>query len=80
MLRAGLGDVSGALGLACAGVGRHPLSEIVVDRARTIGPANLRSLDAIHLSAAVALGATEMLTFDRRLADAAESVGVRAIP
>jgi uncharacterized protein len=40
----------------------------------------LRSLDAIHLSAAINLGAVEMLTYDHRLAEAAESLGVKAIP
>jgi uncharacterized protein len=80
MLRAGVSDIGGALSAACAGIGLHRLSPIVMDRARTIGPANLRSLDAIHLSAAISLGAAEILTFDRRLAEAAESVGVKAIP
>ena len=65
---------------ACAGIARQRLSDTVMIRAREIGPPNLRSLDAVHLSAAVSLGATEMLTFDRRLAAAAASVGVQAIP
>lgn len=45
-----------------------------------LGPPGLRSLDAIHLSAAITLGVAEMLTFDQRLAEAAESLGVKAIP
>jgi hypothetical protein len=44
------------------------------------GLASLQPLDAIHLSAAISLGAVEMLTYDRRLAEAAESLGVKAIP
>lgn len=80
MLRAGVSDVDTELNLACAGIARQPLSRDVMSRARAIGPANLRSLDAIHLAAAVSLGAVEMLTFDRRLAQAAASVGVNAIP
>lgn len=78
--RAGVGDANAALSAACTGVARQRLDPGVIDRARTIGPANLRTLDAIHLSAAISLGAVEMLTFDRRLAAAAESVGVKAIP
>jgi uncharacterized protein len=80
VLRAGVGDVDAALSAACAGIARQPLNPAVITRARTIGPANLRSLDAIHLSAAVSLGTVEILTFDRRLAEAAEAVGVKAVP
>jgi uncharacterized protein len=78
--RAGVSDVSEVLRAACTGVARQPLTAVVMQRACTIGPPTLRSLDAIHLSAAISLGAVEMLTFDRRLAEAAESVGVKAIP
>lgn len=79
LLRAGVPDIGSALSAACAGVARQPLGSDVMIRARTLGAAGLRSLDAIHLSAAVSLGAVEILTFNRRLADAAESVGVKAI-
>jgi predicted nucleic acid-binding protein len=52
----------------------------VLERARLIGPAERASLDAVHLASAVVLGATELPAFDLRLAAAANSVGVRAIP
>jgi predicted nucleic acid-binding protein len=78
--RAGVPDVGEVLRAACTGVARQPLTTVVMQRARTIGPSGLRSLDAIHLSAAISLGAVEMLTYDRRLAEAAESLGVKAIP
>lgn len=80
LARAGVPDVSEVLRAACTGVARQPLTPAVMQRARTIGPAGLRSPDAIHLSAAISLGSTEMLTYDHRLAAAAESLGVRAIP
>lgn len=80
VLRAGVSDVDGVLSAACAGIAQHPLTPEVMSRARTIGPVSLRALDAIHLSAAISLGLVEMLTFDRRLAEAAEAVGVKAIP
>ena len=80
VLRAGVSDVDAAVADACAGIARYPISPVVMSRARRIGPTNLRSLDAIHLASAIALGVTEMLTFDHRLAQAAESVGVKAIP
>lgn len=78
--RAGVAGVDELLHAACTGIARQPLTPVVMQRARTIGPASLRSLDAIHLSAAISLGAVEMLTYDRRLAEAAESLGVKAIP
>ena len=77
---AGVNDVDTAMGDACSGISRYPLSAAVLTRARRIGPQTLRSLDAIHLASAITLGVTEMLTFDRRLAQAAESLGVKAIP
>ena len=80
VLRAKVGDVDAAVSDACAGIARYPVSSTVMSRARRIGPTTLRSLDAIHLASAVSLGATEMLTFDHRLAQAAESLGVKAIP
>ena len=78
--RAGVTGVDELLRAACNGIARQPLTRVVMRRARTIGPANLRSLDAIHLSAAISLGAVEMLTYDHRLAEAAQSLGVKAIP
>jgi hypothetical protein len=78
--RAGVPDVGEVLRAACTGVARQPLTTVVMQRARTIGPSGLRSLDAIHLSAAISLDAVEMLTYDHRLAEAAELLGVKAIP
>lgn len=78
--RADVRDANGVLSAACTGIARQPLTPVVMQRARSVGPANLRSLDAIHLSAAISLGTVEILTYDRRLADAAESLGIKAIP
>jgi len=46
--------------------------------AATIGPATLRTLDAIHLASASALGADleAFVTYDRRLAEAARALGM----
>ncbi len=77
--RVGVLDVDSAVGSACSGIARHRLDSRVIERAHHVGPASLRSLDAIHLAAAVILGATQMLTFDLRLAAAAESVGMRVV-
>ena len=48
--------------------------------AATIGPPSLRTLDAIHLASAAALGADleAFVTYDRRLAEAARALGMPA--
>jgi predicted nucleic acid-binding protein len=50
----------------------------VAAAAATIGPPTLRTLDAIHLASAAALGADleALVTYDRRLLDAARALGM----
>jgi uncharacterized protein len=52
------------------------LDDVLLDAAADLGGETLRSLDAIHLAAARALGTSlgEIVTYDRRMADAAKSV------
>jgi uncharacterized protein len=47
--------------------------------AQTVAPTAVRSLDAIHMATALRLGEqlTSFVTYDKRLADAAESAGLR---
>ena len=55
------------------------LSPEVLDRAATLAPhIQLRSLDAIHLAAAQVVGADlrAVVTYDRRMADAAHDLGL----
>ena len=55
------------------------LSTEVLDRAATLVPnVELRSLDAIHLAAAQVVGADlrAVVTYDRRMADAAQGLGL----
>lgn len=49
-----------------------PLTEAVIELAESIGPPNLRSVDAIHLAAAAQLGTelTAFVAYDTRLFDA----------
>nr|WP_244301320.1 hypothetical protein [Leucobacter insecticola] len=49
--------------------------------AERLEPHSLRSLDVIHLAAALALGSQldEILTVDNRLAEAARNVGIRSV-
>ena len=44
-------------------------------QARSLASATIRTLDAIHLASALRLEADEFLAYDRRLLDAARSVG-----
>lgn len=64
---------------AVAGVDESQMSETVADIARRIGPASLRSLDAIHLATATLIGADLVCAYDRRLLMSAEELGFRTI-
>lgn len=55
------------------------LSRSVCDLAAEIGPEDIRSLDAIHLASALLLGdeLQGIVTYDSRLASAAEAAGLQ---
>ena len=57
------------------------LSDRVLDAAGALTPADLRSLDAIHLASAVQLGSDlrSFVTYDERLARAAAARGLRVV-
>ena len=57
------------------------LDDVLLDEAAALNHANLRSLDAIHLAAARALGdgLAEVITYDRRMADAAGHIGLHVL-
>lgn len=74
--RAGSGDLTATVASALSGVVEIPLTDELLVRARTVGPDTLRSLDAVHLTSAVAVGATVMITYDRRLAESATLLGL----
>ena len=77
--RAGVANVSSLVPRALAGIAEFPLQESVLVRARRAGADGLRTLDAIHLASAVAVGADSVLTFDDRLADAAAAEGITVL-
>lgn len=54
------------------------LDAAIATTAAAVAPATMRSLDAIHLASALAIGEelTEMVTYDLRLAAAARSAGL----
>jgi predicted nucleic acid-binding protein len=55
------------------------ISDRVLDMAGTLEPAQVRSLDAIHLATAQLLGEdlSQVITYDDRMADAARSIGLK---
>jgi predicted nucleic acid-binding protein len=54
------------------------LDETLLDRASELEPREMRSLDAVHLGAALTIGSDlgVLVTYDRRLGDAARQRGV----
>ncbi len=70
-------DIAIAAGEAFFGVSVADLTRPILESARVIGPPVLRSLDAIHVATAVAAGADELWTYDRRTAEVAEGLGIR---
>jgi hypothetical protein len=57
------------------------LDDVLLDQAAALDGATLRCLDAIHLAAAQALGngLVELITYDRRMADAAHRIGLPVV-
>lgn len=54
------------------------LDRELIEAAANVGPAPLRTLDAIHLASALRVGDSlaALVTYDTRLADAARAVGI----
>lgn len=61
------------------GVALAALDRAVYRSAGLLPMQHLRTLDALHLEAAMRLDVTAVLTYDRRLGDAARSVGLDVI-
>lgn len=60
------------------GIGLLRLDDTLLDEAAGLGGAFLRSIDAIHIAAARTFGGSlgEIVTYDRRMADAATEAGL----
>ncbi len=60
------------------GIAAIALDMTMVAAAGSVGPASLRTLDAVHLASAAALGddLEAIVTYDRRMADAARVLGL----
>lgn len=68
--------VNAAIEDALSGIAQRPITADVVSLARRIGPSALRSLDAVHLATAILLDADVVMTYDDRLAAAAQYNGL----
>ena len=66
-------------GDALAGIAELPLTADVLVSARSVGSDLLRSLDAIHLASALTIDADIVMTYDDRLAAAAEAGGLQVV-
>jgi hypothetical protein len=76
--RSGNGHLVGAARQLSAAMRLVRIDEPLLDRAADLEPPELRSLDAIHLAAALALGPDlgVLLTYDERLREAASAQGL----
>jgi uncharacterized protein len=74
--RAAVANVEAIAAAALSGVVEFPLDDTILRRAWRAGADELRSLGAIHLASAIAVGADAMLTYDKRLGAAAAGVGL----
>jgi predicted nucleic acid-binding protein len=64
---------------ALTGIYEFPINTQVIDIAQRLGPAKLRSLDAIHVASANLLGVDLICGYDQRLLVAAEEYGFRTL-
>jgi len=64
-------------GRCLGGIAELPLTAEILVSARSVGSNVLRSLDALHLASALTIDADVVMTFDGRLAAAAEASGLQ---
>jgi predicted nucleic acid-binding protein len=69
-------DFAEALDQVLDGVACYPVDGQVVGTAQIIGPAVLRSLDAIHLATAALLRVDLLVSYDERMLDVAAGLGI----
>ena len=74
------GAVEGA-NLLLGGIDLLPMDRAIVEKAATLRPTELRSLDAIHLASALSVKAhlTALVAYDVRLCSAAVEAGIEVV-
>jgi predicted nucleic acid-binding protein len=70
-----------AASLLLSGIDLIPMDRAIVDRAATVPPDTLRSLDAIHLASLLSLRehVTEVIAYDHRFGRAAAAEGLHVV-
>ncbi|MDO5092907.1 MAG: type II toxin-antitoxin system VapC family toxin [Propionibacteriaceae bacterium] len=58
------------------GIALFDMPASLFTQAGLLGGANLRSLDALHLASAIRCAATHIVTYDKRMVDAAQALGL----
>jgi predicted nucleic acid-binding protein len=68
----------GNANLLLGGIDLLPVDRAIVEKAASLGPSELRSLDAIHLASALSVKAdlTALVAYDSRLCSAATDSGI----
>ncbi|HEX5534264.1 MAG TPA: type II toxin-antitoxin system VapC family toxin [Actinomycetales bacterium] len=61
------------------GVGLYEVPASLFREAGLLPGADLRSLDALHLSAAVRIGVDQVVTYDARMQESAKGLGLRVL-
>lgn len=61
------------------GVGLYEVPSSLFREAGVLPGAHQRSLDAVHLAAAIRIGTDSVVTYDTRMADSAHSLGLNVI-
>lgn len=72
-------DVDAVIEAALSGLLEQPIAPEIIALARRLNPPVLRSLDAIHIAAALLLDADLVLAYDQRLLDAAAHNGLTTL-
>jgi predicted nucleic acid-binding protein len=74
------GAVEGAV-LLLGGIDLLPIDRAIVEKAATLIPSELRSLDAIHLASALSVktNLTALVAYDVRLCSAAAEAGIEVV-
>jgi predicted nucleic acid-binding protein len=74
-------DAVEAANLLLGGIDLLPMDRAIVEKAATLVPTDLRSLDAIHLASALSVKAnlTALVAYDVRLCSAAAQAGIEVV-
>jgi predicted nucleic acid-binding protein len=76
---AGAAGLADAADVATAGVAEIEITSEILGLARIVGPAELRSLDAVHCATASVLDVDLVLSYDKRMLDASDGLMISTL-